>query len=899
MRIVSRTGIGKNPTAGNYLDVGGASNFDGVVVLGANLITKTGVSLEAQSGTFAIGSDVSTTTINIGTAAHAKNITIGGVNDTVTIQGTVTIVDYNTFTVSDKLITLNKGGAASSAFDSGIELEENSSITAYFRTSSDRTGWSVKSPANSGTITLRPSAAAQSLTIASGATAAIVWTVSAGNSDTFAGLTSIQTLTNKTLSGNTISGTTTVTGTVNNSATNNNSAINNFTNTLNVSGASGSLIVALASTATFNGVATFNNNAIFNGIVTLAAQIRTIDGTGASPAYSFTSNTAVGMLLSGSSLVWSAPGFNSKLALDSSRLIVASTSSGHGFSVESGGTHYASLTRSSSAGRLASAGGIEIVPDGATPTGGTPRIVVRTSGASGFGAQTLSSLDRGTLNVSQSVGITGLSVGNLSAPTDSATSGAAEFISTRSDGNTTWGGRLGLAHWQTSGFSGTGILDGRRIGVVTFGAMAGNQGSFSAANLVYSASINAYTTEQWVSTATTGTELRFNVNSHGAPGRLFDAVNVPFGDTQVLVLRATETLHTVNESYFGGQGGASTFRLSNAPSVGSIYLDGTLVFDTSTSASRLWRNTQYFGTGNGLGPIVTMNMNDGGDINFEIGDNRTANGSTYIDLKSTTGSPDADLRIIRYAGTNGNFSIENNGSGTFQLAANGTVRADFNNSFTDFYKAAGFTSTVIRLNGNGSGNHGVFDRLAGANGAFNIKNEGSGSLTLFQNNQSRFSLDNDIIRVTAGPVAPSGDAIIDIQANAGALRLQKNGANTDGLIAVNSSGSSRTFIERAAIRGSGSMTYMSMANVGVADVLVTPSSTFTYSAPISSLQSVGIGVMVTYTIGSPAGNPYTSAGTGNAGDLIILFGAGNSVNVVNNSGSNIFIRNLGIFWRNT
>jgi hypothetical protein len=89
------------------------------------------------------------------TIAGAKTFSNDAVfNGSVTINGTLTYVNSTNLEVTDKLITLNKGGAASSAFDSGIEFEEGGSITGYFRTSSDRNGFSFKAPNEADAFTL-------------------------------------------------------------------------------------------------------------------------------------------------------------------------------------------------------------------------------------------------------------------------------------------------------------------------------------------------------------------------------------------------------------------------------------------------------------------------------------------------------------------------------------------------------------------------------------------------------------------------------------------------------------------------------------------------------------------------------------------------------------------------
>jgi hypothetical protein len=52
------------------------------------------------------------------------------------------------FNFSGKLITLNKGGALDSAFDTGFEIEEGGVITGYFKTLNSRNGFALKTPAS-------------------------------------------------------------------------------------------------------------------------------------------------------------------------------------------------------------------------------------------------------------------------------------------------------------------------------------------------------------------------------------------------------------------------------------------------------------------------------------------------------------------------------------------------------------------------------------------------------------------------------------------------------------------------------------------------------------------------------------------------------------------------------
>lgn len=93
-------------------------------------------------------SSVGTDVLNIGTG-NADTINIGYSGSTININGTLSYQAVDNLTVHDKLITLNKGGGISSATSSGFELEENGAIAGWFTTSSARTGFELRAPANS------------------------------------------------------------------------------------------------------------------------------------------------------------------------------------------------------------------------------------------------------------------------------------------------------------------------------------------------------------------------------------------------------------------------------------------------------------------------------------------------------------------------------------------------------------------------------------------------------------------------------------------------------------------------------------------------------------------------------------------------------------------------------
>jgi hypothetical protein len=84
--------------------------------------------------------------VNIGTSTASTIINIGAAGDTVNIIGNTNFVQTTELQVSDRLITLNKGGTALSAIGAGFEIEESNVITSYIKTSSDRNSFLLRTP---------------------------------------------------------------------------------------------------------------------------------------------------------------------------------------------------------------------------------------------------------------------------------------------------------------------------------------------------------------------------------------------------------------------------------------------------------------------------------------------------------------------------------------------------------------------------------------------------------------------------------------------------------------------------------------------------------------------------------------------------------------------------------
>lgn len=85
--------------------------------------------------------------LNIG-ATNANTINYGNSTTVHNFLGTAIYeLQVNSY-VTDKLMTLNYGGAVSSGIGVGFEIEENSVITGYLKTNAARSGYSFKAPAN-------------------------------------------------------------------------------------------------------------------------------------------------------------------------------------------------------------------------------------------------------------------------------------------------------------------------------------------------------------------------------------------------------------------------------------------------------------------------------------------------------------------------------------------------------------------------------------------------------------------------------------------------------------------------------------------------------------------------------------------------------------------------------
>lgn len=96
-----------------------------------------------------------TDTLNIGTT-NADIINIGNSGTAINLYGTTFYQNVTNLQVTDKLITINKGGGSASGFGAGLEIEENGLITGYVSTSTDRNSWELKAPNTAGIAVITP-----------------------------------------------------------------------------------------------------------------------------------------------------------------------------------------------------------------------------------------------------------------------------------------------------------------------------------------------------------------------------------------------------------------------------------------------------------------------------------------------------------------------------------------------------------------------------------------------------------------------------------------------------------------------------------------------------------------------------------------------------------------------
>ncbi len=136
---------GSNPG----LITAGAQAIGGIKTFNATIYAPAGMDVAGTGGT---------DTLSIG-GINADVINIGRAGATINLIGTTIHEQVTDLLVDDPLITINVGGAVGSGANSGIQIEEASSITGYAETSADRNSWILKAPNTAGIATITPGVA--------------------------------------------------------------------------------------------------------------------------------------------------------------------------------------------------------------------------------------------------------------------------------------------------------------------------------------------------------------------------------------------------------------------------------------------------------------------------------------------------------------------------------------------------------------------------------------------------------------------------------------------------------------------------------------------------------------------------------------------------------------------
>ena len=123
-------------------------------------VAKTGDTMSGElkaDGGIDVTSTAGDDILNIG-QNNADIINLGRVGAQINMYGDVVKQNVTDSEVTDKNITVNKDGAAASGNDSGIEVEENGSITAYAKVGNSRNSWDLKAPNTAGVARITPGA---------------------------------------------------------------------------------------------------------------------------------------------------------------------------------------------------------------------------------------------------------------------------------------------------------------------------------------------------------------------------------------------------------------------------------------------------------------------------------------------------------------------------------------------------------------------------------------------------------------------------------------------------------------------------------------------------------------------------------------------------------------------
>jgi len=270
---------------------------------------------------------------------------------------------------------------------------------------------------------------------------------------------------------------------------------------------------------------------------------------------------------------------------------------------------------------------------------------------------------------------------------------------------------------------------------------------------------------------------------------------------------------------------------------------GNVGIGTSSPSVKLDVN----GSANFGAAIVTGTGVSTGDVQFELGSNRSGSGTVYMDLHAVAGG-DFNSRIIRYGGTNGGMDIINLGTGGMVLSQEGAAPMVFKTTATERMRIDSSGNVGIGTTGAGyrldiaSG-----DTSAGLGYAMRLRSNATATAAAIQFTNSAVSTQNGLIACT----------------DTGGMTMQSDGASS--VLAFRTNGN-----ERFRILSTGGITSSDLADAVGYKGVPQNSQTASYTLALSdmgkhiSITTGGVVIPANGSVAFPIGSTitiYNNSGT--------------------------------------
>jgi hypothetical protein len=322
---------------------------------------------------------------------------------------------------------------------------------------------------------------------------------------------------------------------------------------------------------------------------------------------------------------------------------------------------------------------------------------------------------------------------------------------------------------------------------------------------------------------------------------------------------ATQLFARGNNIAFQNAAGSTTYAYINS--------SGNVGIGTASPTAKL----DVIGNANFGAAILTGSGVSTGDVQLELGANRSGNGLAYVDLHSAAGG-DFQTRIIRYAGANGGMDIIQTGTGGMVITNEGSADTAFK------------TNALERMRITNAGNVGI------GTASPSTKLHVAGALTL----DTALSVANGGTGLTSTPAngaldIGNGTGFTRSTLTAGSGVSITNGAGTVTISATGSGGGTVT-----SVSGTGSTNGLSLSGTVTSAGNITLSGSVTSVATTATIDGVTIGYR-----SIPRSTTTTTAVVADVGKCIAVtagitipnstFAAGDALSIYNDSASAITI----------